>query len=192
MTLVTRSWYPGLKKAAQITATDVYELVRAGREQLQTNPAYVEMPEGVENPEKPTYVDYEEWFAENHEFYDALKAAFGDDEDEGIEFDWNINLAMLWICGLRPHIDETEAGNVLTWRQSAAYNPELTFKEGYMAASVELQNMFFGERAYCQLSWLTVLEKLAVCHKLWRAEDAPEHMFVLEYAVVPNQPLLDA
>lgn len=195
MTLVTRSWYPGLKLAAQITAKDVYELIRAGAETVQTNPKYVEPPAGetlADDAEKPVYVSYEEWFAENHGFYDALKTAFGDDEEEFLEFDWNTNLAMLWICGLRPHIDDTEAGKVLTWRQSAGYKVDLGFKQAYMDASVELQKLFFGERAYCQLSWLTILEKLAVCHKLWRAEDAPEHMFVLEFAVVPNEPFFEA
>ena len=195
MTLVTRPWYPGLKTAAQITAKDVYELIRAGAEHVQTNPNYVERPIGEvdgEAVESPVYVEYGEWFAENHGFYDALNAAFGDDEDEGIEFDWNVNLALMWICGLRPAINETEAGFVLTWRQSAGYDKGLDFKQAYMDVSIALQKLFFDDRAFCQLSWLTILEKLATCHKLWRAEDAPEHLFVLEYAVVPNQPFFEA
>lgn len=182
MTLVTRPWYPGLKTAAQIVAKDVYELIRAGAETVQV---------GTDAKGEPVLQDYEEWFGENHGFYDALKTAFGDVEDEGLEFDWNVNLALLWICGLRPHIDETEAGFVLTWRQSAGYDRDLDFKQGYMDVSIALQKLFFGDRAFCQLSWLTVLEKLAVCHKLWRAEDAPEHLFVLEYAVIPNQPFFE-
>jgi len=174
-----------------LSASDVFNLISGGATSVQTNPDYVEPPAGEEPTVQPTYVDYNEWFAANHQFYDALNSAFGDDEDEGLEFDWNINLALLWICGLRPRIDETEAGFVLTWRQSAAYNPTLTFKEAYMDVTVELQKMWFGESAYVQRSFLTILEKLAITHKLWRSDTAPEHLFVLEYQVVPNTPFFE-
>lgn len=191
MTIVTQPWYDGFKRAAQLTAEDAFTLLKAGAESVQTNPDYVEPPEGEEPTVQPTYMDYNEWFATNHEFYDALNSAFGDDEDEGLEFDWNINLALLWILGLRPALDETEAGFVLTWRPVAGYTRDLTFKQAYMAVTVELQTLWFGDSEYCQRSFLTILEKLGRCHKLWRAETAPEHLFVLEYAVIPNEPFFD-
>ncbi|EEC9276169.1 hypothetical protein EB502_RS26380, partial [Escherichia coli] len=130
----------------------------------------------------------DEEFAEKHEFYDALPTAFGDDEEEGLEFDWNVNLALLWICGLRPTVKETEEGKVLLWNFTGQYNRSLVFKQAYMDATVELQNLLLGENTYCQRSFLTILEKLVTTHKVWRKEDAPEHMFILEYAVIPNQP----
>lgn len=191
MTIVTQPWYDAFKRAAQLTAEDAFSLIKGGAESVQTNPDYVEPPEGEEPTVQPTYMDYNVWFATKHEFYDAFIAAFGDDEDEGIEFDWNINLALLWILGLRPSVDETEAGFVLTWRPVAGYNPDLTFKEAYMEVTVALQNLWFGESEYCQRSFLTILEKLGRCHKLWRSETAPEHLFVLEYAVVPNEPFFE-
>lgn len=194
MTIVTQPWYDAFKRSAQLTAEDAFTLLKGGVEHVQTNPNYVEPSLGEEPGEAveaPHYVDYNEWLATNHEFYDALNSAFGDDEDEGLEFDWNINLALMWILGIRPHIDETEAGFALTWRPIAGYNRTQTFKEAYMEVNVELQKLWFGDSEYCQRSFLTILEKLGRCHKLWRAENAPEHMFVIEYAVVPNQPFFD-
>lgn len=190
MNIVTQPWYPGLCKAAQLTATDVFHLVSGGKTSVQTNPDYIEPPEGEEPSVQPTYMDYNEWFAQKHEFYDALNSAFGDDEDEGLEFDWNINLALLWICGLRPSISDTEIGQVLTWRQSAAYSPNMTFKEAYMAVTVNLQELWLGDVTYCQRSFLTIMEKLVLTHKVWRSETAPEHLFVIETQVIPNQPLV--
>lgn len=188
MNIVTQPWYPGLCKAAQLTAADAFTIVSGGATSVQTNPDYVEPPAGEEPTVQPTYMDYREWFAQNHEFYDALNSAFGDDEEEGLEFDWNINLSLLWICGLRPRIDETEIGYVLTWRQEAAYDHTLTFKQAYMAVTVRLQELWFKDSAYCQRSFLTILEKLKQTHKIWRSETAPEQLFVLEYQVVPNEP----
>ena len=89
MNIVTQPWYPGLCKAAQLTAEDVLALVL----QATATPE----SEGISRED----------FATQHEFYDALNSAFGDDEEEGLEFDWNINLSLLWICGLRPHIADT-------------------------------------------------------------------------------------
>lgn len=171
MNIVTQPWYPGLCKAAQLTATDVLNLV------LPTDDFYE--------------ADAHEEFATKHEFYDAFKSAFGDDEDEGLEFDWNINLSLLWICGLRPSLDDTEIGQVLTWRHSAPYNPELTFKEAYMAVTVRLQELWLGDVTYCQRSFLTIMEKLAITHKIWRSETAPEQLFVIETQVIPNQPFFE-
>ncbi|EDP8995158.1 hypothetical protein ABO35_000463 [Salmonella enterica subsp. enterica serovar Braenderup] len=167
MSIVVTDWYKGITKAAQLTAKDVYSIVRSS----------------IEDENKS-----DEEFAEKHEFYDALPTAFGDDEEEGLEFDWNVNLALLWICGLRPTVKETEEGKVLLWNFTGQYNRSLVFKQAYMDATVELQNLLLGENTYCQRSFLTILEKLVSTHKVWRKEDAPEHMFILEYAVIPNQP----
>ncbi|ANZ48504.1 hypothetical protein BIZ78_gp071 [Erwinia phage vB_EamM_Caitlin] len=173
MNIVTQPWYQGLCKAAQLTAEDVLSLV------LQAS--------ATPDSEGTTRED----FATQHEFYDALNSAFGDDEDEGLEFDWNINLSLLWICGLRPHIADTEIGQVLTWRHSEAYNPELTFKQAYMAVTVRLQELWLGDVTYCQRSFLTILEKLAITHKIWRSETAAENLFVIETQVIPNQPFFE-
>lgn len=191
MTIVTQSWYKGFKRSAQLTAEDAFTILKGGCETVQTNPDYIEPPEGEEPTSPPTYVDYNEWFATNHEFYDALNSAFGDDEENGLEFDWNINLALIWILGLRPRIDETEQGYVLTWRPIAGYNRNQTFKEAYMEMSVELQKLWFKESEYCQRSFLTILEKLGRDHKLWRDESAPEHIFVIEYTDAGNKPTHD-
>lgn len=167
MSIVVTDWYKGITKATQLTAQDVYSIVRSSSEDQ---------------------IKSDEDFATRHEFYDALKTAFGDVEEEGLEFDWNVNLALLWICGLRPSVKDTEQGKVLLWHYTGKYNPNQVFKEAYMEATVELQNLLLGENTYCQRSFLTILEKLATTHKIWRQADAPEHIFVLEFAVIPNQP----
>ncbi|QVW28723.1 hypothetical protein pEaSNUABM8_00226 [Erwinia phage pEa_SNUABM_8] len=174
MNIVTQTWYPGLCKAAQLTAEDVLSLV------LQA----------TAKPDSGEMVTRED-FATKHEFYDALNSAFGDDEDEGLEFDWNINLSLLWICGLRPSISDTEEGQVLTWRHSDPYSTDMTFKQAYMAVTVELQKLWLGDVTYCQRSFLTIMEKLAITHKIWRSETAPEHMFVIETKVIPNTPFFE-
>jgi len=171
MNIVEQPWYPKLVFAAQETARDVYQLVKGNV--------------SAEDSER-----FDENFAELHDFFDAFPSAFGDDEEEMIEFDWNANLALLWICGLRPVVEDTEAGKVLLWLPKAGYNQELIFRQAYMDATVELQKLFFGASEYAQRSFLTILEKLARTHKLWRSDDAANHQFVLEYQVVPNQPLL--
>ncbi|ANZ48782.1 hypothetical protein BIZ83_gp071 [Erwinia phage vB_EamM_ChrisDB] len=173
MNIVTQPWYPGLCKAAQLTAEDVLALV------LQST-----AKDGGEMVSR-------EDFATKHEFYDALNSAFGDDEDEGLEFDWNINLSLLWICGLRPSISDTEIGQVLTWRHSDPYNTDMTFKQAYMAVTVRLQELWLGDVTYCQRSFLTILEKLAITHKIWRSDTAPEQLFVIETQVIPNQPFFE-
>ncbi len=69
MSIVVTDWYKGITKAAQLTAKDVYSIVRSSIEDE---------------------IKSDEEFAEKHEFYDALPTAFGDDEEEGLEFDWNV------------------------------------------------------------------------------------------------------
>lgn len=155
-------------KAAQLTAEDILQIALRAE---NTNPE-VEFTR--------------EDFSIKHDFFDAFDTAFGDTEDA--EFDWNANQAVMWICGMRPRVDDTEAGKVLTWRASEAYDRELKFTEAYMKASVALQGLFNEEAAYVQRSFLTILEKLSRCHTLSRAVDAPEHIFVLEYQIVPNEP----
>jgi hypothetical protein len=167
MNIVEQPWYPKLVIAAQETAKDVYQLVKNGGD-----------------------AEFDEAFAQQHDFFDAFPSAFGDDEEEMIEFDWNANLALLWICGLRPVVEDTEAGKALLWLPKAGYSEGLVFRQAYMDATVELQNLFFEKSEYAQRSFLTILEKLSVCHKIWRSDEAPEHQFVFEYAVVPNQPLI--
>lgn len=171
MNIVEQPWYPKLVFAAQETARDVYQLVKGNV--------------SAEDSEQ-----FDENFAEQHDFFDAFPSAFGDDEEEMIEFDWNANLALLWICGLRPVVEETEVGHVLLWLPKAGYAQDLIFRDAYMQATVELQNLFFEKSEYAQRSFLTILEKLARTHTLWRSDEAPEHQFVLEYKVVPNQPLI--
>lgn len=171
MNIVEQPWYPKLVLAAQETARDVYQLVKGNV--------------SAEDSEQ-----FDENFAELHDFFDAFPSAFGDDEEEMIEFDWNANLALLWICGLRPVVEETEVGHVLLWLPKAGYSQDLIFRDAYMQATVELQNLFFEKSEYAQRSFLTILEKLARTHTLWRSDEAPEHQFVLEYKVVPNQPLI--
>jgi len=170
LNIVQQPWYPALCKAAQLTAEDILSIA-LGADTI--------------DPAKPFT---REEFSERHNFWDAFENAFGDTDDA--EFDWNANQAVMWICGMRPYVDETEIGHVLTWRQNQPYNRGLSFTEAYMEASVALQNIFWGESAYVQRSFLTILEKLKQTHKIWRSETAPEHLFVLEYQVVPNQPLV--
>lgn len=170
MNIVQQPWYPALCKAAQLSAEDILSA------------ALMAETRDAENP----YT--REQFSEDHNFWDAFDTAFGDTEDA--EFDWNANQAVMWICGMRPRIDETEAGHVLTWTATHPYDRSIKFTEAYMEASKALQHLFWGDHAYVQRSFLTILEKLTQTHKLWRMETAPEHLFVLEYAVVPNQPLV--
>lgn len=167
MNIVEQPWYPKLVLAAQETARDVYQLVKNGADD-----------------------DFDEMFATRHDFFDAFPSAFGDDEEEMIEFDWNANLALLWICGLRPVLEDTEVGKVLLWQPTAGYSEDLIFRQAYMDATVELQRLFFEQSEYAQRSFLTILEKLARCHQIWRSDEAPAHQFVLEYKVIPNEPLL--
>lgn len=165
MNIVEQPWYPALCVSAQETAKDAYSLIKDNRNE-----------------------NFDEDFATQHDFFDAFGTAFGDTEDD--EFDWNSNLSLLWIIGLRPRFDETLAGNVLTWVPVAAYNPTQTFREGYMEASVELQKLMFNDSAYVQRSWLTILEKKALTHRISRSETAAEHLFILEFEIIPNEPLL--
>lgn len=171
MNIVEQPWYPKLVFAAQETARDVYQLVKGGVSEADSE-------------------EFDDQFAKQHDFFDAFPSAFGDDEEEMIEFDWNANLALLWICGLRPVVEDTEAGHVLLWLPKAGYDKELIFREAYMLATVELQKLFFDASEYAQRSFLTILEKLARTHRLWRSEEAADHQFVLEYEVIPNQPLI--
>jgi len=175
MNIVEQPWYPKLCVAAQETAKDIYTVVKQPR---------------VKQEGDETGDDFDTEFAERHNFYDAFPTAFGDDEEEMTEFDWNSNLALLWICGLRPQVDETDGGHVLMWLPKAAYDPELKFTSAYMDATVALQELFFGQSEYAQRSFLTILEKLMLTHKVWRSDEAKDHVFVLEYQVIPNQPLI--
>lgn len=166
MNIIDKQWYKDIKVAAQETASDVVNLI-------------VKSEYDLKNIEE---------FAERHGFHDAIGFAFGD-TDEG-EFDWNCNLACLWICGLRPVKLETDAGSVLFFKPTGVYSPSMDFKEAYMEASMALQETIFGDVKPCQRSFPTIMSRLVATHRVWRDKSAAEYKFLLEFAVTPNQPLV--
>lgn len=121
---------------------------------------------------------------DKHEFYGAFCTGLGEvvvDEDETLDLDLNISMAIIRLAGFHWKLLEAEDGYVLILQQSGSYDIDSTFRTLYMDSSVELQKLLFGDSAYVQKSLMSILEQANEQYIISRSTEQKEHVFSLEF-----------
>ena len=116
----------------------------------------------------------EDFYRQHHYSEEEIKRLSKPPQDAG---SWNTYLATGWICGLRPHVFETDNGGALLFGLANSYNCDIAVKQ----AVVEMRK-YLNERLGFEPDTATikVLDKLTA-RGISRSATAPRHMVAIEY-----------